>query len=61
MDCINTSSAAPGFFQINKFYNYQYIDGALGGLHNPAYLGYLIAKNESLSKINFLYFDYQSD
>ena len=61
LDCINTSSAAPGFFQINKFYNYQYIDGALGGFHNPAYLGYLIAKNESLSKINLLYFDYQID
>lgn len=59
IDCIHKSTSAPGFFEINKYYNYTYIDGALGGLHNPSYLGYLIAKNECENKINLLYFDYK--
>lgn len=59
LDCINMSSAAPLIFDDLIYNNYHYLDGGLSGLHNPAFLGYLIVKQESREKINLLSFDYK--
>ena len=61
MDIVIMSCAAPLIFQkIEKFGNI-YVDGALSGLSNPAYISYLITKIETDVKLKYLFFNLKFD